>query len=154
MTNLAALISVPVSLKLYLGNVLNESFVLKGSDITIYACAYGLPIVVAAILVYMLLPKDKEIHPRWKLLAILILVTFSFLAFLFVGNSPLGMEIDPWKLLAGHKVKVCRCYHFDRGACSLTLSFVGLPSLPDFSHCKLPDGLWYGEIVQARIVRL
>ena len=113
-SNLCALVSVPVTLHLYMGHVLNERFALAPSDVLLYTFAYTAPILAAACLAYIFVPSDAEIHWRWRLLAILTLVFFSFLAFVFVGNKPLGMTINPWELLAGHRAR-------DYAACLLLL---------------------------------
>jgi len=94
-SNLSSLVSVQLILKFYLGNIVNETFALDEISILVYTCAYSLPIVVSSVLCYLLLPADKEVHWKWKVLALCLLVTFSTLAFFFVGNSPLGMTVDP-----------------------------------------------------------
>ena len=107
-SNLSSLLSVQLILKFYLGQIVNETFALDSMSILIYTCAYSLPIVLASVLCYFFLPEDKEVHWKWKVLALCLLVTFSGLAFIFVGNSPLGMTIDPLDLFYGRKPKVSK----------------------------------------------
>ena len=102
-SNLSSLVSVQLILKFYLGNIVNETFALDSLSILVYTCAYSLPILAASILCYFFLPADKEVHWKWKVLALCLLVTFSCLAFFFVGNSPLGMTIDPLELFYNRK---------------------------------------------------
>jgi BASS family bile acid:Na+ symporter len=104
-SNLSSLASVQLILRLYLGNIVNENYALDSMSILIYTCAYSLPIVFASTMCYFFVPADKEVHWKWKALAICALVTFSGLAFLFVGNSPLGMTIDPLRLFTERKPK-------------------------------------------------
>jgi len=94
-SNLCSLLSVQLILKFYLGAVANETFALDSLSILVYTCAYSIPIVLTSYLCYLFLPADKEVHWKWKVLALCLLVTFSCLAFVFVGNSPLGMTVDP-----------------------------------------------------------
>jgi len=107
-SNLSSLLSVQLILKFYLGQIVNETFALDSMSILIYTCAYSLPIVLASVLCYFFLPEDKEVHWKWKVLALCLLVTFSGLAFIFVGNSPLGMTINPLDLFYGRKPKVSK----------------------------------------------
>ena len=104
-SNLSSLVSVQLILKFYLGNVAAETFELDSGSILVYTFAYSAPIVLASTLCYFFLPADKEVHWKWKVLALCLLVTFSGLAFVFVGNSPLGMTVDPIAVFYNRKLK-------------------------------------------------
>eukprot|EP00216_Chloropicon_sp_CCMP2111_P006122 CAMPEP_0198239146 /NCGR_PEP_ID=MMETSP1446-20131203/4646_1 /TAXON_ID=1461542 ORGANISM="Unidentified sp, Strain CCMP2111" /NCGR_SAMPLE_ID=MMETSP1446 /ASSEMBLY_ACC=CAM_ASM_001112 /LENGTH=398 /DNA_ID=CAMNT_0043921697 /DNA_START=325 /DNA_END=1521 /DNA_ORIENTATION=+ len=101
-SNLFSVASVPVTLQLYLSR---WSLSLEYSDILMYCFCYGFPIILAYLMQLMFIPDGTELHQKWKLIAILTLVLFTFLSFIFVGSKPLGMEIDPWQLIAGQQAK-------------------------------------------------
>ncbi len=105
-SNFCSMLSTQLILRLCLGSIVNESFSLDALSIFVYTCAYSVPIVLASTVCYFFLPADKEVHWKWKVLALTLLVTSSLLAFFFVGNSPLGITIDPAELFYNRKAKV------------------------------------------------
>jgi len=104
-SNFCSMLSTQLVLRFYLGGIVNESFSLDALSIFIYTCAYSMPIVLASTVCYFFVPADKEVHWKWKVLALCLLVTSSLMAFFFVGNSPLGITIDPMELFYNRKPK-------------------------------------------------